>query len=70
MITLTFNSTTRIVKVTNAENIILYTFTDVPTVQMRDGYYEVMQTDFLKDKEIKFPVCRLPVSQTIMLIQR
>ena len=40
-------------------------YTDVPTVQVRDGYYEVMKKDGEKSK----PILRVPISQTIMYIQ-
>lgn len=70
MVTLTFNSTTRTVKVTDENNNILHSFTEVPTVQVRDGFYEVMQSKFFHDKEIKIPICRIPISLTLMLIQQ
>lgn len=70
MVTLTFNSTTRTVKLTDENNNILHSFTEVPTVQVRDGFYEVMQSKFVHDKETKIPVCRIPISLTLMLIQQ
>lgn len=70
MITLTFNSTTRVVKITDEKKTVLYTFNDVPTVQVRDGFYEVMQSTSFNEKESKIPVCRLPIALTLMLIER
>jgi hypothetical protein len=43
-------------------------FTDVPTVRMSDGYYEVMKKDELNDRNI--PVLRVPISATNMVIER
>jgi hypothetical protein len=70
MITLTFNSTSRTVKITDEKKDILHTFNEVPTVQVRDGFYEVMQSASFSDKETKIPVCRLPIALTLMLIER
>ena len=38
MITLTFNTSNRTVKITDEEKNILHQFEHVPTVQVRDGY--------------------------------
>jgi hypothetical protein len=68
MITLTFNTANRTVKITDEEKNVLHHFEYVPTVQVRDGYYEVMQTSQNITTEVKIPICRVPISLTLMLI--
>jgi hypothetical protein len=68
MITLTFNTANRTVKITDDQNNILHNFDYIPTVQVRDGYYEVMQTLQNTSSDVKVPICRVPISQTLMLI--
>ena len=65
MITLTFNTSNRTVKITDEEKNILHQFEHVPTVQVRDGYYELMQN---LNVDVKVPVCRVPIALTLMLI--
>jgi hypothetical protein len=69
MITLTFNSTTKTVKIVldGKSNIIEYQ--DVPTVKVREGFYEIMQKQ-TTTIEVQIPVCRLPISNTIMFINK
>jgi len=68
MITLTFNTSNRTVKITDEQNNILHTFNHIPTVQVRDGYYEVMHTLQNATPDVKVPICRVPIAQTLMLI--
>jgi hypothetical protein len=46
MQTLVFNTSTKSAKLYEGveQGNILYTFNDVPTVKIEDGYYQVMQT--------------------------
>jgi len=69
MITLTFNSTNKTVKIVldGKSNIIEYQ--DVPTVKVREGFYEIMQKQTMTT-EVQIPVCRLPISNTIMFINK
>ena len=75
MITLTFNSTAktviitrdRVVQGTHGSNITEYK--DVPTVKVREGFYEVMQKQSMTS-ETQIPVCRLPIANTIMFINK
>ena len=64
MIKLTFYTTDKQVTV-DMGNMHHENYTDIPTVQVRDGYYEVMKKDGEKSK----PILRVPISQTIMFIQ-
>lgn len=64
MIKLTFYTTEKEVTVDMGDSQF-ESYTDVPTVQVRDGYYEVMKKDGEKSK----PILRVPISQTIMFIQ-
>jgi hypothetical protein len=64
MIKLTFYTTEKEVTV-DMGDFSQESYTDVPTVQVRDGYYEVMKKDGEKSK----PILRVPISQTIMYIQ-
>ena len=67
MQTLIFNTTTKTAEVIY-ENGVSKTYDDVPTVQIMEGFYEIRQTDLMEDK--RFPVFRLPISQTVMEIKR
>ena len=64
MIKLTFNTTEKTVMVCfddfQSEN-----YSNVSTVQIREGYYEVM----IKSDEKSKPVLRVPISNTIMFIE-
>jgi len=67
MITLTFNTSNRTVIITDEKNM-QHTFDHIPTVQVRDGYYEIMQILQNTNIDTKVPVCRVPISQTLMFI--
>lgn len=71
MQTLTFNSTTKKVQLLSGSRELgtllqTYTFDNVPTVKVENGYYEVMQ----KTELTTIPVLRVPISNTNMLIQK
>jgi hypothetical protein len=69
MQTLIFNTTNKTVKVYNGhaeDGILLYDILNVPTVRIEPNYYEVMQ----KDLESTRPILRLPISNTIMFIEK
>jgi hypothetical protein len=64
-----FNSTTKKVQLLSGSRksgILLETFDNVSTVRILEGYYEVIQIQ----GEQKFPVLRVPISNTNMLIQK
>ena len=73
MLTLTFNTTTKEARITK-ESIILKTFQNVPTVKPTEGYYEIMQESGQIDPETnrksRYPVARVPIANTIMLIYK
>lgn len=68
--TLVFNTTAKTV-ILYAEDVqnsrMLFNYNNVPTVGVREGYYEVMQKDE-NDKSI--PVLRLPIANTNMVISK
>jgi len=76
MQTLIFNTTTKTVTVfegVKSQSPIIYTFSDVPTVKVNEGYYEVMREfENSQDSERKMrePAARFPISATNMLIQK
>ena len=70
MITLTFNSTKKTVLVTDESQKIIANYSDVPTVKVREGYYEVMQKYTNDLGEVQIPICRLPISNTIMFLSK
>jgi hypothetical protein len=70
MITLTFNTKNKTAKITNTEDKNIYEYVNVPTVKVREGFYEVMQKDLSLSEETQIPICRLPISQTIMFINK
>jgi hypothetical protein len=48
---------------------IIQVFSDVPTVQVRtEGFYEIMQERTQGEQRI--PVCRLPIQNTLMQIEK
>ena len=70
MQTLLFNTTTKSVKLyegPTAANKILMELENIPTVKVLDGYYEVIQSD---EFDKKYPVLRLPISITNMIINK
>jgi hypothetical protein len=64
MIKLTFNTTEKEVMV-RLDDFQSENYSNVSTVQIREGYYEVM----IKSDEKSKPVLRVPISQTIMFIE-
>ena len=67
MNTLKFKTSNKTVIITDEKNM-QHTFDHIPTVQVRDGYYEVMQTIQNTSSDTKVPICRVPISQTLMFI--
>lgn len=70
MFKLVFNTTTKEVKISE-DKTILQVFQNVPTVKPLEGYYEVMQENpdgVMGNK--RYPVARLPISNTLMLIEK
>lgn len=70
MITLTFNTKNKTVKITNTEDKNVYEYSNIPTVKVRDGFYEVMQKEASLTEDIQIPICRLPIAQTLMFINK
>ena len=74
MIILNFNTTTKTAKVYDgSQNMInptiIQVFNEVPTVQVRtEGFYEIMQERTQGEQRI--PVCRLPIQNTLMQIEK
>ena len=64
MIKLTFNTTEKEVMV-RFDDFQSANYSNVSTVQIREGYYEVM----IKSDEKSKPVLRVPISNTIMFIE-
>ena len=64
MIKLTFNTTEKTVSV-DLGQLDFENYSNVSTVQVREGYYEVMTKTDEKSK----PVLRVPINNTIMFIQ-
>lgn len=71
MQTLLFNTTTKTIIVYDGkrnEGTILFSLSSIPTVKPIDsGYYEVYQND---ENGNRFPVLRLPISNTNMIIEQ
>jgi hypothetical protein len=67
MIKLTFYTTEKKV-VVNFDNFDKETYENTPTVQVRDGYYEVMKRNDNGVISAVKPILRVPISQTIMYI--
>lgn len=69
MLTLTFNTTKKTVKLYNSleiqESFCIKSFENVPTVKMENGYYEVFQKE---ESGINVPVLRVPIANTVMYI--
>ena len=72
MQTLVFNTSTKSAKlyVAGESSVILYTFDNVPTVKIEDGYYQVMQMDSTSTDEKRVPVARFPIANTNMIIKK
>ena len=67
MIKLTFYTTEKRV-VVDFDNFDKETYENTPTVQVRDGYYEVMKRNDNGVVSAVKPILRVPISQTIMYI--
>lgn len=70
MQTLVFNTTSKQVKLyegAHEDSSLLFHFSNVPTVKVAENYYEVMQKD---EFDKTFPILRVPISNTNMLIER
>jgi hypothetical protein len=65
MIKLTFNTTDKTAFI-DFGNQVTDNYLNVPTVQVREGYYELMQRD---DNGKSLPILRLPINHTIMFIE-
>jgi len=73
MQTLVFNTTTKSSKLYEGkeeQSEILYQFTNVPTVKIEEGYYQVMQMDTTSTEEKRVPVARFPIANTNMIIKK
>lgn len=67
MIKLTFYTTEKRV-VVEFDNFDKETYENTPTVQVRDGYYEVMKRNDNGVVSAVKPILRVPILQTIMYI--
>lgn len=70
MQTLVFNTTTKTIKLIDSKTgsgTVLLEYSNIPTVKVLEGYYEVIQSD---EFEKKYPVLRLPISNTNMIINK
>lgn len=70
MQTLVFNTTTKTIKFYDAavdSGNILLEMSNIPTVKVMEGFYEVRQMD---EFEKQFPVLRLPIANTNMFIRK
>ena len=72
MQTLVFNTSTKSAKLYEAgeSSVILFTFDNVPTVKIEEGYYQVMQMDSTSTEEKRVPVARFPIANTNMIIKK
>ena len=73
MQTLVFNTSTKSVKLYDGkeeQSEVLYQFTNVPTVKIEEGYYQVMQMDSTSTEEKRVPVARFPIANTNMIIKK
>lgn len=70
MQTLIFNTTTKTIKLVDGRTeggSLLLEMGSIPTVKTLEGFYEVVQSD---EFEKKYPVLRLPIANTNMIIKR
>lgn len=70
MQTLTFNTTTKQVKLLDGPrglSTVMESFSNVSTVKTEDGFYQVMQKTN-EDTNSSLPVMRVPISNTNMII--
>lgn len=70
MQTLVFNTTTKTIRLydgpTDSGNILVE-MSNIPTVKVLEGHYEVRQND---EFEKQIPVLRLPIANTNMFIKK
>lgn len=72
MQTLTFNTTTKQVTLLDGprgSSMITETFSNVSTVKIEDGFYQVMQKTS-EDTNSSLPVMRVPIANTNMIIEK
>ena len=72
MQTLTFNTTTKQVTLLDGprgSSMITETFSNVSTVKIEDGFYQVMQKTS-EDTNSSIPVKRVPIANTNMIIEK
>jgi hypothetical protein len=72
MQTLTFNTTTKQVKLLDGprgSSVVTETFNNVSTVKIEDGFYQVMQKTS-DDTNSAIPVMRVPIANTNMIIEK
>lgn len=72
MQTLTFNTTTKQVTLLDGprgSSMITETFSNVSTVKIEDGFYQVMQKTS-EDTNSSIPVMRVPIANTNMIIEK
>jgi hypothetical protein len=72
MQTLTFNTTTKQVKLLDGprgSSVVTETFNNVSTVKIEDGFYQVMQKTN-EDTNSAIPVMRVPIANTNMIIEK
>lgn len=70
MQTLIFNTTTKtVILFEGSANVtkVLQKLSDIPTVKISDRFYEVVQKD---QSDKVFPVLRVPICNTNMIIER
>ena len=72
MQTLTFNTTTKQVKLLDGprgSSVVTESFNNVSTVKIEDGFYQVMQKTS-EDTNSSLPVMRVPIANTNMIIEK
>jgi hypothetical protein len=70
MQTLTFNTTTKEVRLLDELKMIIVSYNRVSTVKCSElGYYEIMRKED-EDSYSAFPVMRLPIANTNMIIEK
>ena len=72
MQTLTFNTTTKQVKLLDGprgSSVVTEIFSNVSTVKIEDGFYQVMQKTS-EDTNSSIPVMRVPIANTNMIIEK
>lgn len=70
MQTLVFNTTTKTIKLIDSKTgsgTVLLEYSNIPTVKVLEEYYEVIQSD---EFEKKYPVLRVPIANTNMIINK